>query len=59
MLPMRDGVRLNTFVYLPSSPEADGGSFPVILHRTPYGITDASSDDPTDYRRGWLPEDRS
>ena len=32
MVPMRDGVRLATDVYLPS----DGGSFPVVLQRTPY-----------------------
>ena len=36
MVPMRDGVRLNTFVYLP---QLGGPRFPVILHRTPYGIT--------------------
>lgn len=33
---MRDGVKLNTFVFLPS---AGGPQFPVILQRTPYGIT--------------------
>ena len=38
MVPMRDGVRLNTFVFLPR----EGARFPVILHRTPYGI--AASD---------------
>lgn len=32
MVPMRDGVRLHTVVYLP----ATGGPFPVILVRTPY-----------------------
>ena len=36
MVPMRDGTRLNTFVFLP----VDGGPrYPVIVHRTPYGIT--------------------
>jgi len=38
MVPMRDGVRLATDVYLPS--DADGilpGPWPVILERTPYG----------------------
>ena len=42
MVPMRDGARLNTFVFLP---ESGGPRFPVILHRTPYGIAaaDASS----------------
>ena len=34
MVPMRDGARLNTFVFLP---ESGGPRFPVILHRTlPY-----------------------
>ncbi len=32
MLPMRDGVRLATDVYLPEGP----GPFPVLLYRTPY-----------------------
>ena len=32
MVPMRDGVRLNTFVFLP---QGGGPRFPVILHRTP------------------------
>ena len=37
MVPMRDGVRLSTDVYLPEGE----GPFPVILYRTPYGkITD-------------------
>jgi predicted acyl esterase len=35
MIPMRDGIRLNTFVFLPN----DGGlRWPVIVYRTPYGI---------------------
>lgn len=37
MVPMPDGVRLATLVYLPSA-EA-GEKFPTILVRTPYGIT--------------------
>ena len=39
MVPMRDGTRLNTFMFLPAD---NGPRFPVILHRTPYGI--AASD---------------
>ncbi|MBV8121562.1 MAG: hypothetical protein JO081_16675, partial [Alphaproteobacteria bacterium] len=35
MVAMRDGVRLNTFVFLPAN---SGPCWPVILHRTPYGI---------------------
>ena len=50
---MRDGVRLNTFVFLPQ----DGGPrFPVILHRTPYGITLPQGQDVTDCTKGWLPD---
>jgi uncharacterized protein len=53
MVPMRDGVRLNTFVFLPQ----DGGPrFPVILHRTPYGITSPQGQDVTDCTKGWLPD---
>ncbi|MCP5150743.1 MAG: CocE/NonD family hydrolase [Ectothiorhodospiraceae bacterium] len=52
MVTMRDGTRLNTFVYLPIE---GGPGFPVILQRTPYGITAAGCDDPYDFRRGWLP----
>ena len=49
---MRDGVTLNTFVFLP----ADGGPrFPVIVHRTPYGITTPAGEAVTDPARGWLP----
>src|SRR5580658_6718096 len=52
MVPMRDGVRLSTFVFLP---ESGGPRFPVILHRTPYGITAADASDKTDCTRAWLP----
>src|SRR6267378_4182581 len=52
MVPMRDGTRLNTFVFLP----AEGGpSFPVILHRTPYGIATADARDKFDCSHAWLP----
>ena len=52
MLPMRDGVRLNTFVYLP---QTGGRRFPVILQRTPYGITSSDGNANTDCTQGWLP----
>ncbi len=40
MIPMRDGVRMATDVYLPAvDGEALEGPFPVILERTPYGKT--------------------
>jgi putative CocE/NonD family hydrolase len=52
MVAMRDGVRLNTFVFLP---EGGGPRWPVILHRTPYGITAADAPDKTDCGHAWLP----
>jgi putative CocE/NonD family hydrolase len=52
MVPMRDGVRLNTFVYLP---ESDSPRYPAILQRTPYGITASDGAANTDCTRGWLP----
>ena len=53
MVPMRDGARLNTFVFLP---EQDRAPMPVIVHRTPYGITSPQGDDITDPAKGWLPD---
>ena len=52
MVSMRDGVKLNTFVYLPRT---DQRSWPVILQRTPYGITSSDGKANTDCTRGWLP----
>ena len=52
MVPMRDGIRLNTFVFLP---ESGGPRWPVILHRTPYGIAAADARDKTDCVNAWLP----
>jgi putative CocE/NonD family hydrolase len=52
MVPMRDGTGLNTFVFLP---EAGGPCWPVILHRTPYGITAADAPHKFDHTRAWLP----
>jgi uncharacterized protein len=52
MVPMRDGVKLNTFVYLPRTA---GTRHPVILQRTPYGITSSDGKANTDCRQGWLP----
>ncbi len=37
MVPMRDGVRLATDVYLPAGHQLTGPACPVILERTPYG----------------------
>lgn len=56
MVSMRDGVRLNTFVFLP----LDGGPrYPVILQRTPYGITSPEGQDVCNCTRGWLPDPRA
>ncbi|MCS6927355.1 MAG: CocE/NonD family hydrolase [Candidatus Binatia bacterium] len=56
MVPMRDGVRLNTFVFLP----LDGGPrYPVILQRTPYGITSPEGQDVRNCTKGWLPDARA
>jgi len=52
MVPMRDGTRLNTFVFLP---ESGRPRWPVILHRTPYGITASDACDKTDCTKAWLP----
>jgi putative CocE/NonD family hydrolase len=52
MVAMRDGTRLNTFVFLPRS---GGPRWPVIVHRTPYGITASDARDKTDCSRAWLP----
>src|SRR5437763_9162038 len=52
MVPLRDGGRLNTVVFLPAR---GGPRFPVILHRTPYGIAAADARDKFDVGRAWLP----
>src|SRR5207245_7159503 len=53
MVAMRDGVRLNTFGFLP---QHGGPRFPWILHRTPYGITRPQGQHVTDCTKGWLPD---
>ncbi len=35
-IPMRDGVRLMTEVYVPK--DAAGGPYPILMNRTPYGV---------------------
>ncbi|MGH7045242.1 MAG: CocE/NonD family hydrolase [Stellaceae bacterium] len=52
MVPMRDGVRLNTFVFLPEQGEPRSA---VIVQRTPYGIAAADARDKFDCTRAWLP----
>ena len=38
MVPMRDGVRLQTVIYAPRAAQASGEKLPVLLMRTPYGF---------------------
>ncbi|MEM9554669.1 MAG: CocE/NonD family hydrolase [Acidobacteriota bacterium] len=35
-IPMRDGVRLFTAIYVPNDP--DGGPYPILMQRTPYSV---------------------
>ena len=37
MIPMRDGIRLHTEIYLP---RAGAGPLPILMERTPYGVED-------------------
>jgi uncharacterized protein len=53
MVPMRDGVRLATDIYLP--PDGAGARFPVILERTPYGKHEPSRSERTHARSMPLP----
>lgn len=50
MVPMHDGVRLDTSVFLP----AGRGPFPTILIRTPYPMSDPREAEPTDLQRKLL-----
>ncbi len=56
MVSMRDGVRLNTFVFLPEKVDR---CYPVILQRTPYGITSSSGQHLRDPTKGWLPDPKA
>src|ERR1700722_3153472 len=49
MVPMRDGMKLATDIYLPSkSGQRLAGRFPVVVARTPYN-KDYASGDPVEY----------
>ena len=48
LIPMRDGVRLNTVIFIPSS---DQGLFPFLLLRTPYGVSGQPAPDRMSYLR--------
>ena len=45
MIPMRDGTQLAANIFLPKQ----GGPFPVVLQRTPYGKPDAKSGEARPY----------
>ena len=38
MVPMRDGVRLQTVIYAPRAAQSSGERLPILLMRTPYGF---------------------
>jgi putative CocE/NonD family hydrolase len=40
MLPMRDGVKLHTRIFLPSDRKSDDQKYPVLIDRSPYGYGD-------------------
>jgi hypothetical protein len=44
MVPMRDGVRLQTVVYAPRAAQASGEKLPILLMRTPYGFYEGEKD---------------
>jgi len=48
MIPMRDGIKLNTVIY---SPKGVQQKLPFLLTRTPYGVHDTSSPNQYDYTR--------
>jgi predicted acyl esterase len=49
MIPMRDGVKLKTFILTP--PNASGaGPLPIIMQRTPYGAEGGARNFPGAYR---------
>ncbi len=40
MIPMRDGVRLQTVIF---TPKQASGPLPILLQRTPYGVPEKAS----------------
>ncbi len=40
MLPMRDGTKLHTLIFLPRGTQFNGKKFPVVMDRSPYGYGD-------------------
>src|SRR5882672_2908205 len=46
MIPMRDGVKLNTVIY---SPKEISTPLPILFTRTPYGVNDTPSPNQREY----------
>jgi putative CocE/NonD family hydrolase len=53
MIPMRDGVKLNTVIY---SPKGAQTPMPILLRRTPYGVHGTSSPNKSDYTKDMAAE---
>jgi putative CocE/NonD family hydrolase len=48
LIPMRDGIRLNTVIF---TPKTAGEPLPFLLNRTPYGVTDTPFPDQSSYTK--------
>ncbi len=53
-IPVRDGVKLFTSVYIPKDVFSDGRSYPIMLQRTPYNVAPYGIDQ---YRAGLGPSE--
>ena len=49
-VPMRDGIKLFTVVYVPKE---SGKTYPFLIHRTPYGVGPYGVDNPNDRIANW------
>ncbi|NII27141.1 CocE/NonD family hydrolase [Pseudoflavitalea sp. X16] len=48
MIPMRDGIKLNTVIF---TPKAAAEKYPFLLRRTPYGVSGAGAPDKSGYTK--------
>jgi putative CocE/NonD family hydrolase len=48
MIPMRDGIKLNTVIF---TPKAASEKYPFLLRRTPYGVSGAGAPDKSGYTK--------
>lgn len=53
MIRMRDGVRLHTLIF---TPKAQSGALPLLMERTPYGVSDNDSDSINRRFRDFVPD---